>query len=237
MRAKRSVILKAALVLPALIMVMSFNACQSTTPPAPSAYSIATAAVPDFSGSFEYVSDAEASIGKIAGTLQPNDVLWIGAISENSLKKIPPLLFPARKARTTAEKAEFINARKQFQAEIAEWFTKVKAMKHPGSDVYSAMRAAVYELNRTAANKKVLLVYSDMADTVTRRGDLDLTGIEVRVLYVYPGNKGATAYANYGERVKATLAEAHPASLEVLFPVQAKSFQSDRFVAELRRRN
>ena len=212
---------------------MSLSGCKTT--PAPPANSVAVAEVADLSRSFDYVRDAEEAAIKIAATLQPGDTMWVGAISENSLKKLDPLSLSTQKARTPNEIAAFLESRNQFKSRIGEWFGALKVKPQPGSDVCSAIRAAVYELNRSPAKKKALLVFSDMNDTVSRQCDVALAGIDVRLLYVYPLKNRPAVYSNYAERVRAQVAAASPASLEILFPVQAKTFEAERFISDLRR--
>jgi hypothetical protein len=215
------------------IVLTGLSGCNSTPPVAVN--QIAVAEVADFSRSFTYLQDAEQGALKIAGTLQPGDTMWVGAISELSLKKIDPILFSTRKTRTPNEIAAFLDERNKFQSKITDWFRTLKAKPQMASDICSAIRLAVYELNRSPAKKKALLVYSDMNDTVSGKCDVSFAGIDVRLLYVYPSKNNSAAFSNYAKHVKAQVAAGSPASLEVLFPAQSKTFEAEEFVADLRR--
>lgn len=219
--------------LPVILFLFCAASCSSKQP-APPRIRVAVATANDFSPSFEYVSEAEQANIKIASLLQPLDSLWVGAITDNSLKKVEPLVFLARKARTPNELNAFIEARKMLANKIHTWFDSVRATRHPKSDVFSAIRTAVAELKLSSAEKRVLLVFSDMNDNITRKCELDLEGIDVCLLYVYPGGRSVSAYDAYAKRIKECISSGHPLSLEVKFPVQAQSFDVSAFISLLR---
>lgn len=205
-----------------------------TSTPAPRP-AIAAAITVDCSGTFAYLAEAEAGSRSIAGGLRPSDSLWLGAISDNSMRYVEPLSFTSRKGQSPKELQAFLNERDGFQQQVSEWFLRARSIRYPGSDICSAIRVAGQELGRATADRKILIVYSDMNDTATRRCPLTLNGVHVRILYVYPVKGGPAAYAKFGEYVRTQLEAAQPASLEVFFPVQARTFNVRKWIDQLRK--
>ncbi|HKX27904.1 MAG TPA: hypothetical protein VJ302_09445 [Blastocatellia bacterium] len=217
------------------LALLIFASCRlPTLTPATVKTAVATATLVDGSESFRYLDEALQGVTGLAKTLQPDDSLWLGAISANSAQLIDPVYFRPFRAETIDEIKAYLEKRRRLQSEIDHWFTKVKESKQSSSDVCSAMHSAIYALHQAPATRKLLLVYSDFNDNVTRECNFSLTGIEVRLLYVYPADRNPRKYREYAAHVKELIEVGHPASLEVLFPVQAKTFDPEKFISVLR---
>ncbi len=185
-----------------------------------------------------------AAIEKILPKLLPGDAFYISSISRNSLQTAQPISLELPPARNIKEKQTFLTQRGNATKRVGDWFDAIgdnppcANTKTLCSDIFGSITASANFLIKSKASRKVLFAFTDGQDNITRAGSFPskaFQNIDVVVLYAFPVSRFPKDYEPFRERLLDVFSTGTPRSVQVLFPVEARSFDFEKYVNEIRR--
>lgn len=181
---------------------------------------------------------------KIVAKLLPSDVFYISSVSHNSQQTSVPISFELPSGRNNKEKQKFLSVRENNKQKVGEWFETVgnnppcPNNKTLCSDIFSSVTASARFLQKSKNSRKALLIFSDLQDNITRVKSFPpetLQDIDVIILYAFPISKSPKDYEPFRQCLLEIFKTGNPRSVRVLFPTEARSFNFEEFMTEMRR--
>jgi hypothetical protein len=180
---------------------------------------------------------------RIVAKLQPSDVLHLSSVSRNSLQTVTPLSCELPTARNNKERQRFLAARENAKQKVEKWF-EITGNNPPCpnsktlcSDIFNSVLASAHFLKSKPA-RKVLFAFSDMQDNITRIKSFPpdaFRDIDIVILYAFPISKSPKDYEPFRQHLLETFKTGNPRSVRVLFPTEARTFNFEEFMTEIRR--
>lgn len=187
-----------------------------------------------------------ATLQRVVAKLQPSDMFYLTSVTKNSLQTSVPLSFELPTARNNKESRRFLSARESELKRVGDWF-EIIGNNPPCpnstiycSDVFSSVTASARFLQKSNGSRKVLFVLSDMQDNITRAKCFPpdtFRDTHVVILYAFPTSQSPKDYEPFRQCLLEIFKTGNPRSVRILFPTEARAFNFEDFMTEVRRDN